>query len=59
MVSVIVYPAERVSIAGGLPLTVELPGKDASNVTIGDVKANIAGRYPPVSPMIGPVLGNT
>lgn len=50
MVTVTVHPAGKVSIARGLPFTVELPDKDANDLTIADVKAGLAKRFPQFYP---------
>jgi len=52
MVTVTVHPAGKVTIARGLPFTVELPDKDANDLTIADVKAGLSKRFPQASPMI-------
>ncbi|KAI6025658.1 3-oxo-5-alpha-steroid 4-dehydrogenase-domain-containing protein [Pisolithus orientalis] len=51
MVSVIVVPAGKApSIACQLPYTVELPGKQVEDTTIGDIKVALAGRFPKFYP---------
>ncbi|KAF7977044.1 hypothetical protein HWV62_4812 [Athelia sp. TMB] len=47
MVSITVSSAGKVpSIARGLPYTVQIPGKAYADVTVGDVKAALAAKYP-------------
>lgn len=50
MVSVTVSPAGKpISIAPGLPSRLDIAGKQVQDVTIGDVKAAIAKKFPKVS----------
>lgn len=50
MVSINVSAAGKpISLARGLPMVVELSGKQLENATIADVKSAIAEKYPRVS----------
>ncbi|EIW83603.1 hypothetical protein CONPUDRAFT_99121 [Coniophora puteana RWD-64-598 SS2] len=51
MVSITVQPAGRpVKLAKGLPIKVDLPGKDVSTATVGDVKAALVAKFPRFTP---------
>ena len=48
MVVVTVSAAGRSSLLKGLPTTVEITNKGADAVTVGDVKAAVAAKFPKV-----------
>jgi hypothetical protein len=49
MVSITVSAAGHPpSLARGLPLKAEIPGKDIENATIGDIKSAVAAKFPKV-----------
>jgi very-long-chain enoyl-CoA reductase len=51
MVTVSVSAAGKpIPLARGLPMVVELPGKQLEDVTIANVKSAIAKKYPKVNP---------
>lgn len=49
MVAVTVSTTRKIPVAPGLPCTLDLPGKSADAVTVAEVKAALAAKYPKVS----------